>query len=166
MIRKAKPSDLKRIIEITKACAAFMISNNIFQWNEHYPNITTFKNDLKEESLYVIEKNEKVIGCIVMSQIMDEFYQNVNWITLNNKNLYLHRLAIHPKFQKMGFAKQLMNFSFDYAQKNNFVSIRLDTFSGNPSNNIFYTKLGFKKLGEIYFRKQSDKPFYCFEKIM
>ena len=97
---------------------------------------------------------------------MDEFYQNVNWITSSEKNLYLHRLAIHPKFQKMGFAKQLMNFSFDYAQKNNFVSIRLDTFSGNPSNNIFYTKLGFKKLGEIYFRKQSDKPFYCFEKIM
>ena len=81
MIRKAKPNDLKRIIEITKACAAFMISNNIFQWNEHYPNIATFKNDLKEESLYVIEKDEKVIGCIVMSQIMDEFYQNVNWIT-------------------------------------------------------------------------------------
>ena len=166
MIRKAKPNDLKRIIEITKACAAFMISNNIFQWNEHYPNIATFKNDLKEESLYVIEKNEKVIGCIVMSQIMDEFYQNVDWITSNKKNLYLHRLAIHPKFQKRGFAKQLMNFSFDFAKKNKFTSIRLDTFSGNPSNNIFYIKLGFKKLGEIYFRKQSDKPFYCFEKIM
>ena len=166
MIRKANSNDLKRLIEITKACAAFMISNKIFQWNEYYPNIATFKNDLKEESLYVIEKNEKVIGCIVMSQIMDEFYQNVNWITSNKKNLYLHRLAIHPKFQKMGFAKQLMNFSFDFAQKNNFVSIRLDTFSGNPSNNIFYKKLGFKKLGEIYFRKQSDKPFYCFEKIM
>ena len=156
MIRKAKPNDLKRIIEITKACAAFMISNNIFQWNEHYPNIATFKNDLKEESLYVIEKNEKVIGCIVISQIMDEFYRNVNWITSSEKNLYLHRLAIHPKFQKMVFAKQLMNFSFDFAQKNNFVSIRLDTFSGNPSNKIFYTKLGFKKLGEKYFRKHSD----------
>jgi len=166
MIRKAKSNDLKRIIEITKACAAFMISNNIFQWNEHYPNIETFKNDLIEKSLYVIEKNDDIIGCIVMSQNMDEFYSNVKWITTNDKNLYLHRLAIHPKFQKMGYAKQLMNFSFDFAKKNKFISIRLDTFSENSINNIFYTKLGFKKLGEIYFRKQSNKPFYCFEKII
>ena len=43
MIRKAAKKDLSRIIEITKSCAAFMISQNIFQWNEHYPNIETFE---------------------------------------------------------------------------------------------------------------------------
>ena len=31
MIRKAAKKDLSRIIEITKSCAAFMISQNIFQ---------------------------------------------------------------------------------------------------------------------------------------
>ena len=67
-----------------------MISNNIFQWNEHYPNIATFKNDLKEESLYVIEKNEKVIGCIVMSQIMDEFYQNVELDYIKRKRICIY----------------------------------------------------------------------------
>ena len=46
MIRKATTNDLDRIIEITKACAVFMISNKIFQWNEHYPNIETFENDV------------------------------------------------------------------------------------------------------------------------
>jgi len=97
---------------------------------------------------------------------MDDFYSKVKWITPNNKNIYLHRLAVHPNYQGKGYAKQLMNFSFVFAQKNNFISIRLDTFSGNPFNNIFYPKFGFKKLGKIYFRKQSDKPFYCFEKII
>ena len=55
MIRKAINKDLSRIIEITKSCAAFMISQNIFQWNEHYPNIETFENDVKNENLYVLE---------------------------------------------------------------------------------------------------------------
>ena len=166
MIRKAIKDDLHRIIEITKACAVFMISNNIFQWNEHYPNIETFENDALNENLYVLEINKKLIGCLVISHEMDEFYMKVKWQTPNHNNIYLHRLAVDPSYQKKGYAKQLMNFSFEYAKVNSIKSIRLDTFSGNPFNNIFYSNLGFKKLGKIYFRKQCDKPFYCFEKVM
>ena len=166
MIRKAIKKDLTRIIKITKACAVFMISNNIFQWNEHYPNIETFENDALNENLYVLEINKKLIGCLVISHEMDEFYMKVKWQTPNHNNIYLHRLAVDPSYQKKGYAKQLMNFSFEYAKVNSIKSIRLDTFSGNPFNNIFYSNLGFKKLGKIYFRKQSDKPFYCFEKVM
>ena len=59
MIRKAIKDDLNRIIEITKACAVYMISNNIFQWNEHYPNIETFENDVFNETLYVLEIKKK-----------------------------------------------------------------------------------------------------------
>ena len=55
MIRKATTNDLDRIIEITKACAVFMISNKIFQWNEHYPNIETFEKDILNQNLYVLE---------------------------------------------------------------------------------------------------------------
>jgi len=103
---------------------------------------------------------------LVISHEMDEFYMKVKWQTPNHNNIYLHRLAVDPSYQKKGYAKQLMNFSFEYAKVNSIKSIRLDTFSGNPFNNIFYSNLGFKKLGKIYFRKQSDKPFYCFEKVM
>ena len=166
MIRKAIKDDLNRIIEITKACAVYMISNNIFQWNEHYPNIETFENDVFNETLYVLEIKKKLIGCLVISNEMDEFYKKVKWLTPSHNNIYLHRLAVDPNFQKKGYAKQLMTFSFEYAKANNIKSIRLDTFSGNPFNNIFYSHLGFIKLGKIYFRKQSDKPFYCFEKVM
>ena len=114
MIRLATKQDLSRIIEITHACAAFMISKNIFQWNEHYPNIETFEKDVDNQTLYVIESDLVVIGCIVISDHMDDFYSKVKWITPNNKNIYLHRLAVHPNYQGKGYAKQLMNFSFDF----------------------------------------------------
>jgi N-acetylglutamate synthase-like GNAT family acetyltransferase len=67
MIRKASLDDLKRIIEITQACANLMISKNIFQWNEFYPRIQTFEEDVNNQTLYVIENNSKVIGCLVIS---------------------------------------------------------------------------------------------------
>ena len=110
MIRLATKQDLSMIIEITRACATFMISKNIFQWNEHYPNIETFEKDVDNQTLYVIESDSVVIGCIVISDHMDDFYSKVKWTTPNDKNLYLHRLAIDPDYQKKGYAKQLMNF--------------------------------------------------------
>ena len=45
-------------------------------------------------------------------------------------------------------------------------SIRLDTFSLNKKNNKLYSNLGYLKLGQIYFRNQSDMPFNCYEKVL
>jgi ribosomal protein S18 acetylase RimI-like enzyme len=97
---------------------------------------------------------------------MDEFYYKVKWLIPNTKNGYLHRLAIHPDYQRKGFAKKLMKYAFNFSKENGFKSIRLDTFSGNPQNNIFYQRLDFKKLENIYFREQSELPFYCYEKVL
>ena len=81
-----------------------MISNKIFQWNEHYPNIETFEEDVLNQNLYVLEIKNKLIGCLVISNKMDEFYSKVNWLTPNKNNLYLHRLAVDPDYQKKGYA--------------------------------------------------------------
>ncbi len=166
MIRKANLKDLERIVEITKACAKHMISQNIFQWNEHYPNKEIFQEDVKNETLFVIEVGSKVVGCICISTLIDDVYKKVKWLTLTNKNIYLHRLAVHPDFQGQGLALKLMGFAEQLTLKKGYKSIRLDTFSGNDKNNKFYKLQGYTKLEKIFYRKQSDIPFHCYEKIL
>lgn len=166
MIRLAKHEDVNHIIEITKACAKHMINNSIFQWNEYYPNNHAFKIDVERNELYVIEINKSIVGCIVISTLIDKEYLPVKWLTKNKNNIYIHRLAIHPEFQGKGLAQKLMNFAEKYAKKNNFSSIRLDTFSKNKKNQLFYELRGYKKLEEIYFPKQSEFPFYCYELVL
>lgn len=166
MIRKAIKEDLYRIIEITNACAVHMISQNIFQWNEKYPDMETFRNDLNNKNLFVIEFENKIVGCVCVSDKMDEVYKKVKWLTLNNKNMYIHRLAIDPIFQRKGFALQLMSYAEKLAIDKGFISIRLDTFSKNLKNNKFYKLQGYKKIGKIFYRDQSDMPFHCYEKII
>tara|TARA_B100001079_G_scaffold17953_1_gene14291 strand:+ start:176 stop:676 length:501 start_codon:yes stop_codon:yes gene_type:complete len=166
MIRKGNSKDLERIVEITKACAKHMISQNIFQWNEHYPNIEIFEEDVKNETLFVIEVDSKVVGCICISTVIDDVYKKVKWLTLTNKNIYLHRLAVHPDFQGQGLALKLMDFAEHLTLKKGFESIRLDTFSGNSKNNKFYKLQGYTKLEKIFYRKQSDIPFHCYEKVL
>ena len=97
---------------------------------------------------------------------MDEIYRPVSWLTPNKKNLYIHRLAIHPNHQGKGYVKQLMDYAKNYAIKNNYASIRLDTFSQNHRNLKFYELRGYQKLEDIYFPKQSEYPFYCYELIL
>jgi len=163
MIRLAKKEEILQLLAITKACAKQMISRNIFQWNDSYPSKTAFDVDITREELYVLISKEKIIGCIALTPKIDKEYLSINWLTPNRNNLYIHRLAIHPKHQKKGFAQLLMDFAENFAQENNYNSIRLDTFSQNKRNQIFYKKRGYKKLGEVYFPNQSEDPFYCYE---
>jgi ribosomal protein S18 acetylase RimI-like enzyme len=166
MIREATIDDLNRIVEITNACGKHMISQNIFQWNEDYPNIEVFKKDIEKQSLYVIELESKIVGCVCISEKMDAVYKKVKWLTPDTKNMYVHRLAIDPKYQGKGLAIKLMSYAEDLAKTKDFKSIRLDTFSKNPKNNKFYNLQGYKKLGKIFYRSQSDMPFHCYEKII
>ena len=166
MIRKASFSDIDKIIKITQACAKHMISNNIFQWNKNYPNKIAFENDIKRNELYVIENDSKVIACIVITPFKDEEYVPVKWLSKDENNIYIHRLAVHPKHQGKGYAQQLMGFAEVFTIENNYTSIRLDTFSQNNRNQNFYELRHYKRLGNIYFPKQSNKPFYCYELVL
>ncbi|MBU2907216.1 GNAT family N-acetyltransferase [Arenibacter algicola] len=166
MIRLAKILEIPDILNITQACAKSMIDEGIYQWNEYYPSKEAFEKDIARKELYVLEENEEIIGIIVLSTLMDEEYCPINWLTPNKKNIYIHRLAVHPKAQKKGYAKELMDFGEDYACRGGFISVRLDTFSKNGRNNRFYQARGYQTVGDIYFPKQSEFPFHCYELIL
>jgi ribosomal protein S18 acetylase RimI-like enzyme len=166
MIRKATSLDIDRILEVTLACAKYMDKKGIHQWNSCYPSKEQFEIDVERDKLYVLEKHKALIGCIVISTIMDDEYVPIQWLTPNAKNIYIHRLAVQPDYQGQAYAQTLMSFAEEFAQKNNYASVRLDTFSVNKRNQRFCELRGYKKLGDIYFPKQSEFPFHCYELIL
>ena len=89
MIRKAIHKDIDKALLITKACAQHMINNNIYQWNETYPNKKAFETDFNRDEFYILENNKTVIGCITISTFMDKEYLPISWITPNKNNIYI-----------------------------------------------------------------------------
>ncbi|GAB5474602.1 MAG: GNAT family N-acetyltransferase [Maribacter sp.] len=166
MIRRAKIPEIPDILNITRACAAFMIDKGIYQWNEEYPSARAFEKDIERNELFVLEKSSKIIGTVVISTLMDEEYRPVRWLTPNGKSIYIHRLAIDPKFQGNGYARQLMDFAENLAREKGCLSVRLDTFSQNKGNQRFYERRGYQKLEDIGYPKQSDQPFHCYELVL
>ncbi|MBD0779922.1 GNAT family N-acetyltransferase [Maribacter sp. ANRC-HE7] len=166
MIRRAKISEIHDILDVTQECAAYMIQNGIYQWNANYPSKKAFEKDIERSELYVLEKEERIIGTLVISTFMDGEYRPIQWLTPNNKNIYIHRLSILPEQQGKGFAQKLMDHAENHAREHGFISIRLDTFSQNKRNQRFYETRGYRKLADIYFRKQSEHPFHCYELVL
>ena len=165
-IRQAIITDLDIVKKIAEACAIDMANYSIFQWNEEYPSKEVFQDDIEVGALYVLEINNKIVGCIMLSDVKDDVYKDVKWLTKDSKNLYIHRLAVDPSYQKKGNGRRLMDFAESFAMKNNFASIRLDTFSLNHRNNKFYKSRGYSQLGDVFFPIQSDLPFHCYEKVL
>ena len=166
MIRTAQLKDLTSIKSLTEACALKMQENGIFQWNEHYPSLEKLGTDVEQNELFVLENGEGLQGIVVLTPKMDEEYIPIEWLTPNGNNLYVHRLATNPQQWGSGNGQKLMDFAEDFARRNGYVSVRLDTFSQNQRNQEFYEARGYKRLGNIYFPKQSEHPFYCYEKIL
>lgn len=164
-ITKPNLTDIAELLRVTKACAQAMIANGIYQWNENYPSYEAFEKDIEIGQLWVLKEDNNIIGSVVISELIDEEYKVIKWLTPNTQNIYIHRLAVHPEYQGKGLAQKLMDFSEMYAKENGFSSVRLDTFSGNKRNNTFYKKRGYQKLGDIYFPKQSEHPFHCYELV-
>ena len=165
-IELAKTTDLDGVMKVIRACSADLISKKIFQWSEKYPNSEVFKNDIDKNTLFVTKHQSKIIGCVALCSNKDLEYKNVKWLTEDNKNLYIHRLAVDPNFQKKGIGKSLMDFAEEYAKKNQFKTVRLDTFSQNKRNNKFYKSREYVKLDDVFFPMQSEYPFHCYEKII
>jgi ribosomal protein S18 acetylase RimI-like enzyme len=165
-IRQAIQEDLTAAKALTEACALAMQEKGIFQWNEHYPSLEKLQNDIERKELYVLEVHNQILGIIVLTDFMDEEYESINWLTQSGKNLYIHRLATHPDSWGSGYGQNLMDFAEEFAEKLDYESIRLDTFSLNKRNQHFYESRGYQKLGDIYFPKQSAAPFHCYELVL
>ncbi len=164
-IRKAQTSDLENIMKMYKSCVAGMIKIGIDQWDDTYPDTETIAQDLENQTYYVAEEEEKIIGGINIDQNQDPTYLDINWQDASNQFLVVHRLGVKEENWGDRIGKALMIFTEELVMKKDLKSIRLDTYSGNPKAMEFYIRLGYRELGTINLKPYKNE-YYCFEKII
>ena len=164
-IRKAKISDLNNIMNMYNSCVAGMMKNGIDQWDATYPNIEVITKDIIEQTYYIAEIDEEIIGGINIDKLQDKTYLDINWEDKTNSFLVVHRLGVKEEFWNKKIGKYLMIFTEKLVIENGLKSIRLDTYSGNPKAMEFYRRLGYNELGCINL-KPNKNEYYCFEKII
>jgi len=163
IIKKASFNQLQEIFEIFQQCKQALNNENVFQWTDNYPTLDIIFQDIANSHLYGLYQQDECIGAIVLNSIQSPQYNAILWKDTNGKVLTIHRLAIKPIYQNRGYAKKLMSFAEKYALRNQFTSIRLDTYSANKASVKLYEQRGYEKRGEVSFPER-DLPFICFEK--
>ena len=148
-----------------KSCVKGMLTNDIDQWDETYPNDGVIMEDLIAQSYFVAEENSIIIGGINIDKNQDKTYLDINWSDTSNQFLVVHRLGVKEEFWNKKIGKDLMLFTEKLVLEKRLNSIRLDTYSGNPKAMEFYKKLGYLKLGTINLKPDKNE-YYCFEKII
>ena len=165
IIRKANKTDLDNIMLMYKSCIKGMLTNDIDQWDDTYPNSQIISQDLNVGTYYVAEVNEEIIGGINIDQKQDKTYLEIDWEDTSDSFLVVHRLGVKEEFWNKKIGKDLMLFAEKLAGERRLKSIRLDTYSGNPKAMEFYRRLGYTELGTINL-KPNKNEYYCFEKII
>ena len=165
IIRKANKADLDNIMLMYKSCVKGMLTNNIDQWDESYPNTEVIMGDLIAQTYFVAIENEIIIAGINIDQNQDDTYLAMDWKDKINQFLVVHRLGVKEEFWNKKIGKELMLFTENLVIEKGLYSIRLDTYSGNPKAMEFYRRLGYSELGTIDLKPDKDK-YHCFEKII
>ena len=140
----ATEKDLKNLKLLIDNARAYMDSNNVPIWNDFYP-FEEFENDIKNNELYIVKQNEKIVAVFCLSEKFDcpaLFY----WKEKKTKVLYLSKLAVEPLTFKKGIGTQTIRFAETLAKNKDYKYLRLTVAKVNEPAIKLYTKNGFKQV--------------------
>lgn len=157
-------NDLPEILDLVAACTQKMQSEGNFQWYDEYPTPEILTKDIEDKTLFIVKYVGKIIGILALTYKEEVQYKDIQWKDAEGRALEIHRMGVHPKCQGKGVGKKLFDFTEEYAQKNGYTSIRLDTYCQNKRMMELVEFRGYEKTGEIFFPPLAP-PFYCYEKL-
>ena len=161
--RPATPDDLDALVALYAAAAQDMQNKGIDQWDERYPDREILSEDVESGNM-VLGLLDGALACAyVVNRDYDPEYASGAWAHAQGRFCVLHRLCVNPAMQGKGLARQAMARMEKTAREQGFDSVRLDVFSQNLHAQRLYEGLGYRRTGEVRFRKGS---FYLMEKAL
>ena len=161
-LKTAQPDDFPTVLALYRRAVDSMDACGIFQWDEHYPSKAVLENDISSGEMRLVCDDERIVGAVVLNDRQDEDYARGDWF-FEEPAAVVHRLCIDPECQHHGFGRQAIGLAEAALREHGFQSVRLDAFSQNPYALRLYESLGYRKAGEVHYRKGL---FYLYEKSL
>ena len=157
----ARKQDLPEIVSLFQAATRQMDAQGVFQWDELYPDEGILSEDVSRGNMVIGTLESRIAVAFMLDYCEDSDYESADWRYCEQNIVVLHRLCVHPDFQGRGVARQTMDYLEREVRAHGIKTIRLDAFSQNPAALHLYESRGYRKAGEILYRKGL---FYLYEK--
>lgn len=152
---KANFKEADEIVNIFENAKKVQWDNNIFQWTKDYPSLKDVLNDISNSNLYVLKKENTILGVVTIILEKD--------INLN-KVLKINRLSANLSLNIKRIGTILMDEVEKKANELNASYMEGTTNSKNIAMIKLFEKKSFKKINEFYLEKYTKYPFYTFNK--
>lgn len=159
----ARPSDLIEILYLLKVCVLDMNQKGLKHWNNTCPGTDRIQKDLAAGFIYLAKEKGVCKGMITLADQEPEDYKQIAFKPGSRKPIYLQHLAVHPRWQGKGIARQLIEFAQKAAKERGFDAVRLDVFKTSETARQFCEKQRFKEVAPFHAAYQQI-PYLCYEK--
>ena len=155
-IRKSKPSDIPRLMEIFAKARSFMASTgNPGQWADDYPGRDLLLRDIASSDSFVVQAGKDVIATFVLRAGDDPTYSVIydgEWLD-SGPYATIHRIASD------GSRKGILHLVMEFALAK-YDSIRIDTHRDNHVMRDAILREGFRYCGIIRCWNGSERLAY------
>lgn len=151
----ATKNDLPAIMTITDQAKAFLKAQGVDQWQNGYPDISDFKQDIRHQDLFVFKLDGEVAAYAALLAGPDVHYKVIEdgeWLNQQSPYYAIHRVAVSNQFRGQRVIQRLFETAFAYLRSNHpsVKSVRVDTHPENLIMQHVLTKVGFKRTGNVY----------------
>jgi len=150
--RPAEARDTDEVLALFAQAVAHMREAGIDQWDERYPSAELLRGDIESGEMYVLERGGDILSVVVINEDQDGEYAQGDW-RCGGRAAVIHRLCVHPRFQHQGVAAETMRRAERLIAERGCDCIRFDAFTQNPYALRLYERLGYRRAGEVSFRK-------------
>lgn len=153
-LRKAKLKDLEEILKLKDNAVNYQKQKEIPQWDQNYPNLEIFNQDILEEIGYILEFNGNIIGYAALSYKKELAYENIKEI--DNYSI-IHRLMINSSFHNKGYAKLFIEKLIRISIRDSRFTIFTDTHEKNESMLNLLEKTKFIYISKINYSENTER---------
>lgn len=140
MIEKLKKEDIKLYKQLIDE--VFDGSNDISQYNKYEETNTNYE-------IIVIKEDDMIVASLT--------YYKIDLFTFSFQPcLEIFNVAVLKAYRKQGLAKQLFNYVFEYAEKNQYKQIYLTCLDTAISAHKLYESVGFHKMNSLKYSKNVE----------
>lgn len=134
-ITLATKENLSEINDLFEAAKKQMSQTNVHQWTACYPNERIVETDIKQQQVYKLVTNQKIMAVATLSRESQENYT-------------LRRIATDPDYLSSGYASILLKELINQIKEKNGKYIYSSTNHSNKKMRSFFNKVGFEKISE------------------
>jgi ribosomal protein S18 acetylase RimI-like enzyme len=128
-------------------------------WSLDYPNEETAEDDIKNNWLYTLKMNDKIIA-VASAGKFDDWEHLRQWKP--NNPCELARIGVNSAFQKQGIGTIILQYVIKEMKEQGFGGMRFIVSKTNPAALALYDKNGFERCGEaIIF----DIDWFCYQMV-